>query len=137
MGMLVIDAAGSKHSGVFDVSSLYGGAEVGAAFFFLMIRRPPRSTLFPYTTLFRSNYYSLQISPGDQAAVWRLQKGSWVNLGASQDFSAVRSNAKHVNELRLETSGTTPDLFVNGKRFNEISGHPPAGGSDVGLAGPP
>src|SRR2546425_12616928 len=24
--------------------------------FFLMIRRPPRSTLFPYTTLFRSNY---------------------------------------------------------------------------------
>src|SRR3712207_7209257 len=26
-----------------------------AMFFFLMIRRPPRSTLFPYTTLFRSN----------------------------------------------------------------------------------
>src|SRR2546422_6143482 len=27
-------------------------------FFFLMIRRPPRSTLFPYTTLFRSLKYS-------------------------------------------------------------------------------
>src|SRR3712207_7204435 len=27
---------------------------VGIIFFFLMIRRPPRSTLFPYTTLFRS-----------------------------------------------------------------------------------
>src|ERR1041385_9424672 len=26
-------------------------------FFFLMIRRPPRSTLFPYTTLFRSGVY--------------------------------------------------------------------------------
>src|SRR5690349_23367886 len=26
-------------------------------FFFLMIRRPPRSTLFPYTTLFRSNAF--------------------------------------------------------------------------------
>src|SRR3712207_7597513 len=26
-------------------------------FFFLMIRRPPRSTLFPYTTLFRSGGY--------------------------------------------------------------------------------
>src|SRR3712207_7029687 len=25
-------------------------------FFFLMIRRPPRSTLFPYTTLFRSTF---------------------------------------------------------------------------------
>src|SRR5256886_12892015 len=27
------------------------------SFFFLMIRRPPRSTLFPYTTLFRSGTY--------------------------------------------------------------------------------
>src|SRR3989442_9968362 len=27
-------------------------------FFFLMIRRPPRSTLFPYTTLFRSSWNS-------------------------------------------------------------------------------
>src|SRR5258707_14984511 len=27
-------------------------------FFFLMIRRPPRSTLFPYTTLFRSEKYA-------------------------------------------------------------------------------
>src|SRR2546430_9307416 len=29
-------------------------AMVSGCFFFLMIRRPPRSTLFPYTTLFRS-----------------------------------------------------------------------------------
>src|SRR6266581_5857868 len=29
-------------------------------FFFLMIRRPPRSTLFPYTTLFRSRPASLR-----------------------------------------------------------------------------
>src|SRR2546422_5649640 len=32
-------------------------------FFFLMIRRPPRSTLFPYTTLFRS----------DQGSVYRIR----------------------------------------------------------------
>src|SRR5258708_22173072 len=30
-------------------------------FFFLMIRRPPRSTLFPYTTLFRSQIGSLPL----------------------------------------------------------------------------
>src|SRR5258708_26159601 len=30
------------------------GASLRFCFFFLMIRRPPRSTLFPYTTLFRS-----------------------------------------------------------------------------------
>src|SRR2546422_728699 len=30
-------------------------------FFFLMIRRPPRSTLFPYTTLFRSGPYRVKV----------------------------------------------------------------------------
>src|SRR5260221_14135885 len=34
------------------ISSSLG--HVAVLFFFLMIRRPPRSTLFPYTTLFRS-----------------------------------------------------------------------------------
>src|ERR1039458_10713779 len=33
-------------------------------FFFLMIRRPPRSTLFPYTTLFRSDPNSPNIAGG-------------------------------------------------------------------------
>src|ERR1022692_4015356 len=31
-----------------------GAEDIWVLFFFLMIRRPPRSTLFPYTTLFRS-----------------------------------------------------------------------------------
>src|SRR2546428_6673941 len=31
--------------------------EMHLFFFFLMIRRPPRSTLFPYTTLFRSEFF--------------------------------------------------------------------------------
>ena len=34
-----------------------GGGVGGGVFFFLMILRPPRSTLFPYTTLFRSRRY--------------------------------------------------------------------------------
>src|ERR1017187_10843975 len=37
-----------------SVNSLLANACVFTVFFFLMIRRPPRSTLFPYTTLFRS-----------------------------------------------------------------------------------
>src|SRR3712207_9545921 len=36
-------------------------------FFFLMIRRPPRSTLFPYTTLFRSKLLSTGL-----CCVWPL-----------------------------------------------------------------
>src|SRR2546423_9736807 len=41
--------------------------------FFLMIRRPPRSTLFPYTTLFRS-------VPGDEWAP------AWVSWRSSKDY---------------------------------------------------
>src|SRR2546426_4512949 len=40
-------------------------------FFFLMIRRPPRSTLFPYTTLFRS--YTLALWP---MSIW--YRRSWI-----------------------------------------------------------
>src|ERR1043165_10120244 len=36
-------------------------------FFFLMIRRPPRSTLFPYTTLFRSGWILAWMLPYGQA----------------------------------------------------------------------
>src|SRR3712207_8937669 len=39
-------------------------------FFFLMIRRPPRSTLFPYTTLFRSPLPVLLLDAGDGAALF-------------------------------------------------------------------
>src|SRR3712207_8433839 len=38
-------------------------AYAGVVFFFLMIRRPPRSTLFPYTTLFRSVAATGRIAP--------------------------------------------------------------------------
>src|SRR3989454_11763209 len=46
-------------------------------FFFLMIRRPPRSTLFPYTTLFRSGVWwwrlCLRALP-DRSEAWRAAR---------------------------------------------------------------
>src|SRR2546427_3370273 len=36
-----------------------------------MIRRPPRSTLFPYTTLFRSNFQRLMDAPTDTFDIFR------------------------------------------------------------------
>src|SRR3989442_12404164 len=39
---------------MFTLMSHLSGYRPDLSFFFLMIRRPPRSTLFPYTTLFRS-----------------------------------------------------------------------------------
>src|SRR2546422_3807711 len=38
---------------------------MSSSFFFLMIRRPPRSTLFPYTTLFRSDHVFFRARPPD------------------------------------------------------------------------
>src|SRR5216683_2357118 len=45
---LVVGAVGYHSLAKFEYS-----ARLGGPLFFLMIRRPPRSTLFPYTTLFR------------------------------------------------------------------------------------
>src|ERR1035437_10644242 len=61
---VVVVHAASEHEMVFH--------RVLCFFFFLMIRRPPRSTLFPYTTLFRSGgrgwmiYIKLQILPEER-----------------------------------------------------------------------
>src|ERR1019366_8491668 len=41
-------------------------------FFFLMIRRPPRSTLFPYTTLFRS--VDRAIGAAEGVRIWQLNQ---------------------------------------------------------------
>src|SRR5471030_3418543 len=55
-------------------------------FFFLMIRRPPRSTLFPYTTLFRSR--------GCQR---RPRLGSWgLCCRAGRDRKSTRLNSSHL-----------------------------------------
>src|SRR6266852_9054582 len=53
-------------------------------FFFLMIRRPPRSTLFPYTTLFRSRF-ALRGPPGRHGTCAR-----WV-----VDRKSTRLNSSH------------------------------------------
>src|SRR2546427_9612166 len=53
-----------------------------------MIRRPPRSTLFPYTTLFRSNSY-LTLARRDEARTIRSDQ-------AGPAFVNERQNASHV-----------------------------------------
>src|SRR5215813_14589936 len=54
-------------------------------FFFLMIRRPPRSTLFPYTTLFRS---TLRCAACHRLFAWRPHH--------SVDRKSTRLNSSHV-----------------------------------------
>src|SRR5258708_31509534 len=60
-------------------------------FFFLMIRRPPRSTLFPYTTLFRSDFRSSGQPPGRSVA--RASRTS--ARPCSRDRKSTRLNSSH------------------------------------------
>src|SRR5258708_27497157 len=58
-----------------------------------MIRRPPRSTLFPYTTLFRSAREMCDFAPrvGSAAPLWRGPLKS----GAALDRKSTRLNSSH------------------------------------------
>src|SRR5215208_7280881 len=56
------------------------------SFFFLMIRRPPRSTLFPYTTLFRSAAAGQACPPRSGAQP----------PGTTTDRKSTRLNSSHV-----------------------------------------
>src|SRR2546427_6672085 len=71
--------------GVFDLNFIL--------FFFLMIRRPPRSTLFPYTTLFRSPL------SGGSPSVPRTQ----VSGMASPVYACGRSE-EHTSELQSQSN---------------------------------
>src|SRR3712207_8984705 len=85
-----------------------------STFFFLMIRRPPRSTLFPYTTLFRS-FFFLQLAssprpkpPLSSAPARSVPRSAdlphrcFVNLVPDQtrrreDRKSTRLNSSHAN----------------------------------------
>src|SRR5438105_5581279 len=62
-----------------------------------MLRRPPRSTLFPYTTLFRSLTIQGQPLPGDQK-IARLKPGQAETIHAGvtvPDRKSTRLNSSH------------------------------------------
>src|SRR5256885_4879232 len=75
-----------------------------------MIRRPPRSTLFPYTTLFRSSeHLGLPISqttsfwlqlllttPVQFWAGWQFYKGAWAVARHRTDRKSTRLNSSHL-----------------------------------------
>src|SRR2546430_14951596 len=73
------------------------------SFFFLMIRRPPRSTLFPYTTLFRSpRLEQIVVIAGYDAPQPPKMVMTWASLRrlgreseAAQDRKSTRLNSSH------------------------------------------
>src|SRR5437588_10217548 len=74
-------------------------------FFFLMIRRPPRSTLFPYTTLFRSGVAELRGRERVDEAADAESRGGL----AGRDPAAARLDRK---STRLNSSHTVISYAV-------------------------
>src|SRR2546428_4159003 len=66
-----------------------------------MIRRPPRSTLFPYTTLFRSVMLMLMVARRAGEGERHLRAGQWTGwrpthlLGTKVDRKSTRLNSSH------------------------------------------
>src|SRR5947199_2343214 len=76
-----------------------------------MIRRPPRSTLFPYTTLFRSkDYADVKAVP----RVWDVRP-YWIPI-PGKDRKSTRLNSSHL--------GISYAVFCLKKKKNDIMGAP-------------
>src|SRR5438270_5843421 len=83
-------------------------------FFFLMIRRPPRSTLFPYTTLFRSG--------GD--TYLRNRRTGWPGFCVLERAGAARPDARseeHTSELQSQSNLVCRLLLEKKKKKSYIN----------------
>src|SRR5579875_3965855 len=94
--------------------------------FFLMIRRPPRSTLFPYTTLFRSR----RGSPPRRAGRRTWRPGCHVRRPRSEEHtSELQSHSDLVCRLLLENKKkkkrknkqTSVDSIIQTERDTELA----------------
>src|SRR5256885_15857008 len=93
-----MSALSTEFISLFFIFSLFTFLVFYFFFFFLMIRRPPRSTLFPYTTLFRSTdydkhvqYLAFDVTP--QLSAGRNAVGLILGNG---DRKSTRLNSSHL-----------------------------------------
>src|SRR5688572_31274402 len=97
-----------------------------------MIRRPPRSTLFPYTTLFRSGG---EVAPGEglepptnrltaDRSTTELPRSRRMDAGASEDRKSTRLNSSHsqisyaVFCLKKKNQNKFPDKLLKLSNLN-------------------
>src|SRR2546430_3236998 len=96
-------------------------------FFFLMIRRPPRSTLFPYTTLFRSrDLHALAVVHVLSGAVVLETTVAAASDGYAQALKLVEVHASGRRAFAVEGTGSfgaglTRFLTGRGERVLEVS----------------
>src|SRR5436305_12127435 len=108
---------------------LYLGYLVTLFFFFLLIRRPPRSTLFPYTTLFRSVVIFMLVTYGlfglfANVAVAINVAMIFGVLSVLQDRKSTRLNSSHVRNsyavfcLKKKKIAANPEETCNSPQNN-------------------
>src|SRR3712207_8381936 len=91
-----------------------------STFFFLMIRRPPRSTLFPYTTLFRS---IADYPPGVRENGGQYSHGSsWLVDALAQLAAAARDRGDEclARDLRARAFAVWRKISPSGKTGPEL-----------------
>src|SRR5260370_8558808 len=92
-----------------------------ADFFFLMIRRPPRSTLFPYTTLFRSCTAKFTSESARDVVPERRLPEAGVAALALREIPCHRSE-EHTSELQSHLN-LVCRLLLEKKKNNETMTH--------------
>src|SRR3712207_8891691 len=95
-------------------------------FFFLMIRRPPRSTLFPYTTLFRSKHVLFVTTGLRGTGIIDECRTNFENAGVSVSvYDKVETNPKrseeHTSELQSRQYLVCRLLLEKKKKHNTIT----------------
>src|SRR2546430_7678378 len=95
-------------------------------FFFLMIRRPPRSTLFPYTTLFRSYFYCVDADFGPffikfctyfpYTAKLCINGHEWAKRQAARAGIGFERSEEHTSELQSQSNLVCRLLLEKKKR---------------------
>src|SRR6476619_7936380 len=96
-------------------------------FFFLMIRRPPRSTLFPYTTLFRSRMRKLRGPHKKQSMPFENFRTSTqpVNVGDLEErFDAgAEVNVETLKEKGLAKRSDPVKILARGEISKKLDVH--------------
>src|SRR3712207_8814191 len=92
-----------------------------SALFFLMIRRPPRSTLFPYTTLVRSKQGPVYATRVDRNGAFRFRNlpTATFNIFAFGNVTGPARSEEHTSELQSRQYLVCRLLLEKKKNYNQ------------------
>src|SRR5256885_8775040 len=88
-----------------------------------MIRRPPRSTLFPYTTLFRSAFTSTRPSRTPDFSTARLTSRVMFTNARRSGISSAKRSEEHTSELQSPCNLVCRLLLEKKKTHTDQSVH--------------